>query len=83
MGGCCDPNALKIYKLEIDGNIIGLAGVEQAFLDVIELDLKDDEAAEKLLELVEKGNYVPKSAEMHYKRAIYAEYKKYVAKLNK
>ncbi len=81
MAGCCDPDAPKIYKLDVCGDMIGLAGVEQAFLDVMDLDLNGDEAAEKLLELVERRNYVPECAEEQYKRALYTEYKNYVAKL--
>ncbi len=79
MGSCCGYDTTKIYKLDVDGNMIGLAGVEQAFLDVLALDLNGDEAAEKLLELVKKSNYVPKCAETEYKKAIYADYKKYIA----
>ncbi len=80
MGGCCDPDAPKIYKLNVGGDMIGLAGVEQAFLDIMELDIKGDEAAEKLLEIVGRRNYIPESAENQYKRALYAEYRNYVAK---
>jgi len=81
MGGCCDPDAPKIYKLNVGGDMIGLAGVEQAFLDIMELDIKGDEAAEKLLEIVGRRNYIPESAENQYKRALYTEYRNYVAKL--
>jgi len=41
VGSYCDPNAPKIYKLKVDGETIGLLGVEQAFLDVKELNLTD------------------------------------------
>ncbi|OPY63346.1 MAG: hypothetical protein A4E56_00696 [Pelotomaculum sp. PtaU1.Bin065] len=50
---CCDPDAPKIYKLNVGGIVVGLTGVEQAFLDVRELNLTGQEVAEKLLEIVE------------------------------
>ncbi|OPX84052.1 hypothetical protein [Pelotomaculum sp. PtaB.Bin117] len=78
--GCCDPDAPKIYKLNVGGVVVGLTGVEQAFLDVKELDLTGQEAAEKLLEIVERRNYIPESAEREYKIALHNEYKNYIAR---
>jgi len=80
MSGCCDPNAPKIYKLNVGGEMLGLVGVEQAFLDVQSLNLAGEKAAEKLLQIVGRRNYIPESAEVEYKRALYAEYKNYIAK---
>ena len=81
MANCCDPNAPRIYNLNIGGMIIGLVGLEQAFLDVRDLNLDEKEVAEKLLEIVQRRNYIPESAEREYKNAILGEYKKYIAKL--
>jgi len=78
--GCCDPDAPKIYKLNVGGVMVGLAGVEQAFLDVKSLDLAGQKAAEKLLEIVERKNYIPESAEREYKIALLAEYKNFIAR---
>ncbi len=80
MANCCDPNAPKIYNLNIGGMLVGLTGLEQAFLDVRDLNLDDKEAAEKLLEIVQRRNYVPECAEREYKSVLSAEYKKYIAK---
>lgn len=80
MANCCDPNAPKIYNLNIGGMKIGLAGLEQAFLDVRDLNLGDNEATKKLLEIVQRRNYIPESAEREYRNALLAEYKKYEAK---
>jgi hypothetical protein len=80
MANCCDPNAPRIYNLNIGGMIIGLVGLEQAFLDVRDLNLDEKEVAEKLLEIVQRRNYIPESAEREYKNAILGEYKKYIAK---
>lgn len=80
MANCCDPNAPRIYNLNIGGMIIGLAGLEQAFLDVRDLNLDEKEVAEKILEIVQRRNYIPESAEREYRSALLAEYKKYIAK---
>ncbi len=80
MANCCDPNAPRIYNLNIGGMIIGLVGLEQAFLDVRDLNLDEKEVAEKLLEIVQRRNYIPESAEREYKNAMLAEYKKYITK---
>ncbi len=80
MSSCCDPNAPKFFKLNVSGEPIGLAGVEQAFLDVKDLDLTGEKAADKLLEIVQRINYIPESAERDYKRALLTEFKNYLAK---
>lgn len=80
MSSCCDPRAPKIYQLNVGGVLVGLSGVEQAFGDVRGLDLADEKAAEKLLEIVQQKNYIPESAEREYKSALLGEYKSYLAK---
>jgi hypothetical protein len=80
MSSCCDPGAPRIYKLNVGGELVGLVGVEQAFLDVRSLDLSGEKAAEKLLEIVQRKNYIPERAEGEYKIALLAEYKNFIAK---
>ncbi len=82
MGNCCDPNAPKIYMLNVGGEMIGLSGVEQAFLDVMDFNLEGEQAGEKLLEIIGRRNYIPECAEKEYKWALILEYRKYVLKLN-
>ncbi len=77
--GSCDTNASKIYKIDVGGDKIGLAGVEQAFLEVMKLGLTGDQVAEKLLEVVGRRNFIPESAEMQYKWALYLAYRNYIA----
>lgn len=79
MGSCCDPNAPKLLMLNVGGEIVGLVAVEQAFLDVKELDLTDEKVAEKLLDIVKRRNHVPDRAEMEYKVALLVAYKNYIA----
>lgn len=80
MSSCCDPRAPKIYHLNVGGVLVGLTGVEQAFLDVRGLNLAGEKAAEKLLEIVQQKNYIPGSAEREYKGALLGEYKRYLAR---
>ncbi|MDD3654830.1 MAG: hypothetical protein PHO01_11760 [Desulfotomaculaceae bacterium] len=80
MSGCCSPDTFKIYRLNVGGEIVGLTGVEQAFLNVRSLGLTDEKAAEKLLEILGRKNYIALSAETDYKRALLAEYKSYIAR---
>ena len=79
MGGCCDPNAPKLLMLNVGGEIVGLVAVEQAFLDVMDLGLADEQVAEKLLDIVKHRNYVPDRAELEYKLALIEAYKNYMA----
>ncbi|GAB6151503.1 hypothetical protein JCM17380_02530 [Desulfosporosinus burensis] len=59
---------------------MGLIGLEQAFLDVKSLDLVNDEAAEKLLEIVARKNYIVEGAKRDYKIALLEAYKQYLVK---
>lgn len=80
MSQCCDPKAPKVYMLIVGGFLVGLVGLEQAFLDVRSLDLADTEVSEKLMEIVMRRNFIPERAELEYKVALRAEYKKYIDK---
>ena len=79
MGGCCDPNAPKLLMLNVGGEIVGLVAVEQAFLDVMDLGLSEEEVGEKLLGIVKRKNFVPDRAELEYKLALLEAYKNYIA----
>ena len=80
MSQCCDPKAPKVFTLEVGGALVGLMGVEQAFLDVKSLDLVNKEAAEKLLEIVARRNYIVEGAKRAYKIALLEAYIKYLDK---
>lgn len=83
MSKCCDPKAPKIFMLGVGGDLIGLVGIEQAFSDIRNLGLENEKAAEKLLEIVMRRNYVPEGFEHEYKLALHTQYKKYLAKIKK
>ena len=80
MSNCCDPRNPKVYTLNVGGDLVGLVGVEQAFLDVRSLDLVDEKAAEKLLEILKQKNYIPERFELEFKIALHAQYKNFIAK---
>ncbi|OPX86806.1 MAG: hypothetical protein A4E53_02838 [Pelotomaculum sp. PtaB.Bin104] len=75
----CGCDAGSFNMLNIGGELVELAGLGQAFLDVMGLDLAGDEAAEKLLENVGLKNYIPVCAENEYRLALLAEYKNFIA----
>ncbi|KUO75856.1 MAG: hypothetical protein APF81_05345 [Desulfosporosinus sp. BRH_c37] len=80
MSNCCDPKAPKTCTLIVGGELVGLIGVEQAFIDVRSLNLVNEEAAEKLLEIVARRNYIVEGTQREYKIALLAAYKNYIAK---
>ena len=80
MSQCCDPKAPTVSKLKVGSALVGLIGVEQAYLDVKSLDLMYEEAAEKLLEIVARRNYIVEGAKREYKIALLEAYKKYLDK---
>jgi len=74
-----DPKASKIYKIDVGGDMIGLAGIEQAFLEAIKLGLKGEQAAEKILEIVERINFIPEGSRREYKWALSLAYREYLS----
>lgn len=76
---CSVPSASKIYKIDVGGDMIGLAGVERAFLEVLKLGLKGEEASDKIFEIVGRTNYIPECAERQYKWALYLAYRQYIS----
>jgi len=80
MSKCCDPRAPKVYTLIVGGVLVGLIGVEQAFLDLKSLDLVNEEVAEKLFEIVAQRNYILEGSEREYKIALLEAYKDYINK---
>lgn len=80
MGSCCDPNAPKIYMLNVGGELLSLVGLEQAFLDISSLDITNEKVAEKLLEIVGRRNFMAQGTEEEYKIALLAEYKKFLTR---
>lgn len=79
MSSCCDPNAPKVLMLAVGDQLVGLVGVEQAFLDVGNLDLANEKLGEKLLEIVSRRNYIPNGAEVEYMVALQRAYNSYLA----
>lgn len=79
MGGCCNADPRKLYRLNVGGEMISLIGLEEAFSDLKDLDLKGNEAGMKILELLGRVNYIPECAELEYKTAVLKEYKNYLA----
>jgi len=69
----------EITMIVIAGFRVGLVGLEVIFAEAKEKQFPSDDALRKfLLERVREMNYVPKSKEEEYARALWREYKKFL-----
>lgn len=77
---CCPSAAARmVKKLNIDGDLVGIAMLDSIIAEVSKLDLDDEkEIKEELLKRVKIHNYVPPREEDEYKDALFSEYKKRV-----
>ncbi|MGB9904686.1 MAG: hypothetical protein ACPLQO_08490, partial [Desulfotomaculales bacterium] len=76
MSCSCSPKQPGVYMLSIDGDQVGMLGVEQAFQEVLALGAEDEEAlAGELLARLKKRNYIPDGALDKYRAALLREYK--------
>ncbi len=73
---CCTGAVQEDLKmLQIKGVLVGVIGLEEAFLNVMQRGIKDEEEVkEALLEEVSKRNYVPQNYEVDYKEALFRAY---------
>jgi hypothetical protein len=70
---CCGPSGLRI--IEVDGDQVGIIGLDEALAQVKSLGLTDEESIkDELLERVRSRNYIPPGDEPHYRKALYREY---------
>lgn len=77
-GCCCDPGAPRPRMLLVDGDEVGVVGLDEVFKEVSQLVLPTEEKlADELLSRFKTRNYVPAPAEKKYAKALLAEYKKY------
>ncbi|HUU76405.1 MAG TPA: hypothetical protein VMW63_10020 [Methanoregulaceae archaeon] len=75
---CCAAEALRrIRRIDVDGVVVGIAMLDRVITDVREMSLIDKKRiAEELLKRVKIYNYVPRSAEEKYMKALMIEYEK-------
>jgi hypothetical protein len=75
---CCPTSAARnIKKIEVDGQEVGIAQLDQIINKVAALGLRsEEEVGRALLKEVKIFNYVPASKEPDYQRAIIKEYSK-------
>lgn len=84
MSCSCSPKQPGVYMLSIDGDQVGMLGVEQAFQEVLALGTEDEEAlAGELLARLKKRNYIPDGALDKYRAALLREYKEFAARAKK
>jgi small redox-active disulfide protein 2 len=66
----------KTTKVMVNGNPVGLVGLDNIFLDVKNSGLTDENLIKaKMLELVRRNNYIPNKSVDSYKEALYREYR--------
>lgn len=75
---CCPAAAGKtVKKLDIDGVIVGVSGLDAIIGEVLELKLDDEKEIKKeLLDRVKSENYVNPKREEAYAEALLKEYYK-------
>ena len=66
-------------QIRIGGRIVGIIDLEEIFVGVKALGVKDDKAVKQLiLEKVKARNYVPPSSEDLYREELFDEYKVFI-----
>jgi hypothetical protein len=77
---CCSAGALRrIRQIEIDGHRIGLAMLDPLLEETIRLELPGEgSVGDELLTRVKIYNYIPPGAEEIYRKALLAEYRRWV-----
>jgi hypothetical protein len=75
---CCPAAAARsIEKIDVDGQEVGIAQLDQIISKVAALGLRsEEEVGRALLKEVKIYNYVPASKEPEYRQAILEEYAK-------
>lgn len=69
---------MKSKLISINGNLIGIIGMDEVFADLFKADRKPgEELGNLLLERLKEHNYIPESAESEYRRAFLREYEKF------
>lgn len=77
MEGCNNPRKTKSRILVIGGQLVGIAGLDEAFQHVRSLGLVGGKAAEKLFEMVQRENYIAEGTGPEYKVGLLAAYEKH------
>ena len=75
---------MPVTKIEINGSLVGIIGLDACFEEVRSLGMADGESVkELLLRKVKEENYVPTSMEASYKEALFAEYRIFTGEIER
>ena len=75
---------MKSKPISIDGNLIGITGMDEVFTKLFEAGKKPGKEAQKhLIEKLKEHNYIPKRKEQSYGRVFLSEYEKFCDRKNK
>lgn len=71
-----------IAQVRVGDQKVGIAGLKEAVQEVAEIFAAgpDDEAAQELMNRLEKRNYIPDSAREKYREAFLGEYKRFLGR---
>ncbi len=74
---------MKSKLISVDGELIGIAGIDEIFTQLFEAGRKPaEELGSYLLEKLKEHNYIPKSKEPRYAQAFLQEYEKFCGRKN-
>lgn len=75
----CSCQGDRIRKINVDGTMIGVVGLDELFFQVYISGIEDeDKLKEELLKGAKGKNYIPERAEESYKKALFEEYKRFL-----
>lgn len=75
-GGCCGSDGLPVKGIRVGDGVVGIAGLEQIFEQVLPSwrSIADDTLKSELLRLVKVYNFVPPGHEAAYVDALWSEF---------
>ncbi len=75
---------MSVTKIEINGSLVGIVGLDACFEEVRSLGIADGEAlAELLFRKIKEENYVPGNMEAGYKEALLVEYRIFAGEIER
>lgn len=75
---------MAVTKIEINGSLVGIVGLDACFEEVRSLNVTDGEALTDLLfRRVKEDNYIPANMETRYREALLTEYRVFTGEIER
>lgn len=69
----------KVHQIWVDGRQVGVVDLEAVLAEVHALGIHDNEVlADEIMVRVRRSNYIPAAVETAYRRALWAEYRRFL-----